>query len=165
MSALTLRADVQFLRADDGEGEALTTPRTPRFAMVGYTGGIIRQSWSREPIVIDLAGMSVPSVVLPGGVSSAAAAPRSAWPVPATSPTVGLSLSTPSSGWRRSSPGMQSTSRPKGGGPARRGIPLPVALRTPSGVEIRRKRSQTESSRRPTHERTHAPGRCAIPPG
>jgi phage major head subunit gpT-like protein len=63
MSALTLRADVQFLRADDGEGEALTTPRTPRFSMVGYTGGIIRQAWSREPIVIDLAGMSVPSVV------------------------------------------------------------------------------------------------------
>ena len=63
MSALTLRADVQFLRADDGEGEALTTPRTPRFSMVGYTGGIIRQTWSREPIVIDLAGMSVPSVV------------------------------------------------------------------------------------------------------
>jgi phage major head subunit gpT-like protein len=63
MSALTLRADVQFLRADHGEGEALTTPRTPRFSMVGYTGGIIRQSWSREPIVIDLAGMSVPSVV------------------------------------------------------------------------------------------------------
>ena len=63
MSGLTLRADVRFLTADAGEGEGLSTPRTPRFSMVGYTGGIIRQSWSREPVVIDLAGMTVPSVV------------------------------------------------------------------------------------------------------
>ena len=64
MSGLTLRADVRFLAADGGgEGEGLTTPRTPRFSMIGYTGGIIRQMWSREPIVIDLAGMSIPAVV------------------------------------------------------------------------------------------------------
>jgi phage major head subunit gpT-like protein len=63
MSGLTLRADVRFLTADAGEGEGLSTPRTPRFSMTGYTGGVIRQSWSREPVVIDLAGMSVPSVV------------------------------------------------------------------------------------------------------
>jgi phage major head subunit gpT-like protein len=63
MSGLTLRADVRFLTADAGEGEGLSTPRTPRFSMVGYTGGVIRQSWSREPVVIDLAGMTVPSVV------------------------------------------------------------------------------------------------------
>ena len=63
MSGLTLRADVRFLTADAGEGEGLSTPRTPRFSMIGYTGGIIRQSWSREPVVIDLAGMTVPSVV------------------------------------------------------------------------------------------------------
>lgn len=64
MSNLSLRADVRFLTADGGsEGEGLTTPRTPRFSMVGYTGGIIRQMWSREPVVIDLAGMTVPSVV------------------------------------------------------------------------------------------------------
>jgi len=63
MSGLTLRADVRFVAADAGEGEGLSTPRTPRFSMVGYTGGIIRQSWSREPVVIDLAGMTVPSVV------------------------------------------------------------------------------------------------------
>ena len=63
MSGLTLRADVRFVAADAGEGEGLSTPRTPRFSMVGYTGGVIRQSWSREPVVIDLSGMTVPSVV------------------------------------------------------------------------------------------------------
>jgi phage major head subunit gpT-like protein len=63
MSGLTLRADVRFVADDAGEGEGLSTPRTPRFSMVGYTGGVIRQSWSREPVVIDLAGMTVPSVV------------------------------------------------------------------------------------------------------
>ncbi len=63
MSNLSLRASVQFLRADGGESEGITTPRTPRFSMLGYTGGVIRQAWSREPIVIDLAGMSVPSVI------------------------------------------------------------------------------------------------------
>jgi phage major head subunit gpT-like protein len=64
MSGLTLRADVRFLTADAyGEAESLSTPRIPRFSMVGYTGGIIRQAWSREPVVIDLAGMTVPSVV------------------------------------------------------------------------------------------------------
>ena len=64
MSGISLRADVRFIAADGGgDGEGLTTPRTPRFSMLGYTGGIIRQAWSREPIVIDLAGMTVPSVV------------------------------------------------------------------------------------------------------
>jgi phage major head subunit gpT-like protein len=64
MSNLLLRADVRFLSADAyGEAESLSTPRIPRFSMVGYTGGIIRQAWSREPVVIDLAGMTVPSVV------------------------------------------------------------------------------------------------------
>ena len=64
MTNLSLRSAVQFLRADAyGEGEQLTTPRIPRFSMVGYSGGVIRQAWSREPIVIDLAGMTVPSVI------------------------------------------------------------------------------------------------------
>ena len=64
MTNLSLRSAVQFIRADAyGEGEQLTTPRIPRFSMVGYSGGVIRQAWSREPIVIDLAGMSVPSVI------------------------------------------------------------------------------------------------------
>ena len=63
MKNLSLRASVNFVRADGGESEGLTTPRIPRFSMLGYTGGVIRQAWSREPIVIDLAGMSVPSVI------------------------------------------------------------------------------------------------------
>ena len=63
MSNLSIRADVQFLRADAGEGESLSTPRTPRFRMDAYTGGAIRQAWSREPVVIDLAGMRVPDAV------------------------------------------------------------------------------------------------------
>ena len=61
MNPIAIRADVTFLRADDGEGAGMSTPRIPRFSMVGYTGGLIRQSWSRDPVVIDLAGMSVPS--------------------------------------------------------------------------------------------------------
>ena len=60
--SISIRADVQFLRADAGEGD-LPGSRIPRFAMVGYTGGEIRQTWSREPIVIDLAGMSIPAAV------------------------------------------------------------------------------------------------------
>ena len=64
MTNLSLRSAVQFLRADAyGEGEGLSTPRIPRFSMLGYSGGIIRQAWSREPIVIDLAGMTVPAVI------------------------------------------------------------------------------------------------------
>ena len=64
MTNLSLRSAVQFLRADAyGEGEGLTTPRIPRFSMLGYSGGVIRQAWSREPIVIDLAGMTVPAVI------------------------------------------------------------------------------------------------------
>ena len=63
MSNVTLRADVQFLRADDAGEGAMSTPRTPRFSMVAYTGAEIRQAWSREPIVIDLSGMAVPANV------------------------------------------------------------------------------------------------------
>jgi hypothetical protein len=61
--SISIRADVQFLRADAGDGESLTTPRIPRFRMDAYTGGTIRQAWSREPVVIDLAGMSIPAAV------------------------------------------------------------------------------------------------------
>ena len=63
MSNVTLRANVNFLRADDGGEGGLSTPRTPRFSMVAYTGAEIRQAWSREPIVIDLSGMAVPANV------------------------------------------------------------------------------------------------------
>ena len=55
---LRITAGVEWLRAAAGDG-----PRTPRFAMSGYTGGELRQTWSREPVVIDLAGMTIPDVV------------------------------------------------------------------------------------------------------
>jgi hypothetical protein len=49
---------VEFLAAADAGGEeASAGPRKVR--IVAYTGGAIRQSWSREPIVIDLAGMKL----------------------------------------------------------------------------------------------------------
>jgi phage major head subunit gpT-like protein len=60
---LSIKGAVQFIAADAGDGEGLSAPRIPAFAMVGYTGGLIRQEWSREPLVIDLAGMEIPSVV------------------------------------------------------------------------------------------------------
>jgi len=56
---LRLSAGVQWLAAAAGED----APRVPRFAMAGYTGGLIRQGWSREPVVIDLAGMTIPAAV------------------------------------------------------------------------------------------------------
>jgi phage major head subunit gpT-like protein len=62
MKNLSLQSSVHFLRAD-ADTEGLSTPRIPRFSMLGYSGGVIRQEWSKEPIVIDLAGMSVPAVI------------------------------------------------------------------------------------------------------
>lgn len=37
--------------------------KVPRFSLVAYTGGPLRQMWSDDPIVVDLAGMSVPSTL------------------------------------------------------------------------------------------------------
>lgn len=61
MKPLALRAAVSFLRADDGEDGSQPSSRTPRFTMLGYTGGELRQAWSRDPVVIDLAGMAIPA--------------------------------------------------------------------------------------------------------
>ena len=48
---------VEFIAAADApEGSA---PQPRRFVIEAYTGGAIRQPWSREPIVIDLAGMAL----------------------------------------------------------------------------------------------------------
>lgn len=49
---LQLSADVTFQAA---EGEA--APGMRRFTIEAYTGSEIRQGWSKEPVVIDLAGM------------------------------------------------------------------------------------------------------------
>lgn len=37
--------------------------KVPRFSLVAYTGGSLRQMWSEDPIVVDLAGMSVPATL------------------------------------------------------------------------------------------------------
>ena len=60
MSKLSIASDVEFLlQAADGEPAA--GPR--RFRIVAYTGAPIRQGWSREPVIIDLAGMTLPPTV------------------------------------------------------------------------------------------------------
>ena len=56
---LAFSSGVEFLQAADGEAAA--GPR--RFRIVAYTGAPIRQSWSREPVVIDMAGMTLPQTV------------------------------------------------------------------------------------------------------
>jgi hypothetical protein len=56
---LKLSTDVTFLQAADGDAAA--GPK--RFRIVAYTGAPIRQGWSREPVVIDLAGMQLPQTI------------------------------------------------------------------------------------------------------
>ena len=56
---LKLASSVTFLQAADGEAAA--GPK--KFRIVAYTGAPIRQAWSREPVVIDLAGMTLPATV------------------------------------------------------------------------------------------------------
>lgn len=56
---LKLLTDVTFLQAADGEA----APGPKKFRIVAYTGAPIRQGWSREPVVIDLAGMTLPSTI------------------------------------------------------------------------------------------------------
>ena len=56
---LKLASNVTFLQAADGEAAA--GPK--KFRIVAYTGAPIRQAWSREPVVIDLAGMTLPATV------------------------------------------------------------------------------------------------------
>jgi hypothetical protein len=59
MSRIKLDTQVTFLQAADGE----SAPGPKKFRIVAYTGAPIRQGWSREPVVIDLAGMSLPSTI------------------------------------------------------------------------------------------------------
>jgi hypothetical protein len=56
---IKLASNVTFLQA--AEGDAAAGPK--KFKIVAYTGAPIRQAWSREPVVIDLAGMTLPSTV------------------------------------------------------------------------------------------------------
>lgn len=59
MNTIKLDTAVTFLQA--AEGEAAPGPK--RFKIVAYTGSAIRQGWSREPVVIDVAGMQLPPTV------------------------------------------------------------------------------------------------------
>ena len=56
---IKLASGVTFLQA--AEGDAAGGPK--RFRIVAYTGAAIRQAWSREPVVIDLAGMTLPATI------------------------------------------------------------------------------------------------------
>jgi hypothetical protein len=56
---IKLASDVTFLQA--AEGDAAGGPK--RFRIIAYTGAPIRQAWSREPVVIDLAGMTLPATI------------------------------------------------------------------------------------------------------
>jgi hypothetical protein len=59
MSQIAFTTGVEFLQAADGESAA--GPR--KFRIVAYTGAPIRQGWSREPVIIDMAGMTLPATV------------------------------------------------------------------------------------------------------
>ena len=60
MNTIKLDTEVTFLQAAEGES-AGGGPK--RFRIVAYTGSPIRQGWSREPVVIDVAGMKLPKTV------------------------------------------------------------------------------------------------------
>ena len=45
--------------ADEGQGDG--RPKLPRFSMVAYTGGPMRIAGWRYPVIVDLAGLAIPS--------------------------------------------------------------------------------------------------------
>jgi phage head maturation protease len=55
VNAITLNSSVEFVAAKAGDSGEAVGP--VRFTVEAYTGSAIRQGWSREPVVIDLAGM------------------------------------------------------------------------------------------------------------
>lgn len=57
---LSATATLELVAADGGSG-----PGLPRFRMVAYTGGPMRIAGWRYPVVLDLAGLSVPSQARP----------------------------------------------------------------------------------------------------
>ena len=59
--ALAATAEIDFMAADVGGG-----PTTlPRFRMVAYTGGPMRIAGWRYPVILDLAGLAIPSQARP----------------------------------------------------------------------------------------------------
>lgn len=59
MNTIKIDSGVEFLQAAEGE----SAPAGKKFRIVAYTGAQIRQGWSREPVVIDMAGMQLPATV------------------------------------------------------------------------------------------------------
>jgi phage major head subunit gpT-like protein len=59
MNTLRLTAPLELVAAD-AAGDA---PGRPRFELVAYTGAAIRQAWSRQPLVVDLAGLEAGDAV------------------------------------------------------------------------------------------------------
>jgi len=53
---LTFTGKCEIQAAAEGDGKKL-----PRFQMVAYSGGVMQVGWWDAPVVVDLAGMSVPS--------------------------------------------------------------------------------------------------------
>ncbi|MCL4195426.1 MAG: hypothetical protein KJZ87_27055, partial [Thermoguttaceae bacterium] len=63
-SAFTFVCDpgaIQIEALAEGEGTADGKPRLPRFSMVAYTGGPMRIAGWRYPVIVDLAGLAIPS--------------------------------------------------------------------------------------------------------
>ena len=56
-----MRIEAQSVEAATGD----TPPRLPRFNMVAYSGGAMRLAGWKYPVVVDLAGMNVPSQTRP----------------------------------------------------------------------------------------------------
>lgn len=59
MNTIKIDSGVEFLKAAEGEPASAGK----RFRIVAYTGAPIRQGWSREPVVIDMAAMQLPATV------------------------------------------------------------------------------------------------------
>lgn len=59
MNTIKIDSGVEFLKAAEGE----SAPAGKKFRIVAYTGAPIRQGWSREPVVIDMAAMQLPATV------------------------------------------------------------------------------------------------------
>jgi len=59
--SLTLTAQMEITLDAAADGAADGKPPLPRFSMVAYTGGTMRIAGWRHPIVVDLAGLAIPS--------------------------------------------------------------------------------------------------------
>jgi len=59
MNTIKIDSGVTFLQAAEGD----SAPAGKKFRIVAYTGAPIRQGWSREPVVIDMAAMQLPATV------------------------------------------------------------------------------------------------------